>query len=72
MLSSIRSKKEKYVVSWSPIDRNCIYGKDCGRKMTTKFMQPLTLKEAEKASKQLWGGSVGIYKLILVKKLKGK
>lgn len=67
-----KEKKDKYVVSWSPINRDCIYGKDHGNKMVQKFMQPLTLREAEKTVKQLWGGNVAIYKLVPVKKQKGK
>ena len=58
-----KEKKDKYIVSWFPIDKGCIYGKDHGRRMIQKYMQPLTLKEAKRTAKELWGGMA--YTLII-------
>lgn len=71
----MKKKQIKYLVSWSPIGNNCVYGKDernSEGKRINSFTQPLVLSQAKKRVKDLWGGKVAIYKLVKVKEFKGK
>lgn len=66
--------KKEYIVSWSPILENCIYGKDIknnDRSLVTSFTYPMTIFQARKRGKELHGKNVGIYKLVLIERLTG-
>lgn len=71
----IKKNKKEYLVSWSPIADNCVYGKDekdFDGNFKVSYTDPMTLKQAERRAKELYGSPVGVYKLVLVKKLKGQ
>jgi len=69
-IKAVKAKKE-YVVSWKPISNNCVYGRN-EKNSNSTFCDPMTILQARGKAKELWGGKVGIYKLVLVEERKGR